>query len=136
MSAAILAAAQARLATALPGWIDETDTPHPTPEDALPAFSVALSVTSSEKVSMGDPRHFREGQLEIILRTAARATRFGGAQGIHAEASTADAAILADPPCLDGTLWDIDPEGFEAEHDAGEKRISQGSLIFTIQYIE
>lgn len=135
MSKAVIAAAQARLSAAFPTWHDSTGNPHPTPEKKLPAFRVAVTYTSSEKVGMGDDRHWREGQLEITIETEADKDETAAAD-IHAVAALISTAIVAAPADLDGTCWDINPDGFDAEHDGGKDRVSRGDMIFTIQTLE
>jgi len=135
MSNAVIAAAQSRLAAAFPTWRDSTGDPHPTPEKKLPAFRVAVTYTSSERVGMGDERHWREGQLEVTIETEADKDETAAAD-IHAVAGLISAAITATPADLDGTCWEINPDGFEADHDGGKDRVSRGDMIFAIQTLE
>lgn len=135
MSNAVIQAAQARLAVAFPAWRDATGDPHPTPEKRLPAFRVAVTYASSERVGMGDARHWREGQLEITIETEADKDDTAAAD-IHAVAGLISAAIMANPADLDGICWEIGPDGFEAEHDGGKDRVSRGDMIFAIQTLE
>lgn len=136
MSDAVVSAALARLTAAFPGWHDATDNPHPTPDARLPSYAVAVTYTAAERVGMGDNRTLREGQLEVELQVATTATSASATAGIHAHAKAMQDALMAAPADLGGTVWQIIPEGFEADHDRGESRITRGALIFTIQTLE
>lgn len=135
MSNAVIIAAQSRLAAAFPAWRDATGDPHPTPDKKLPAFRVAVTYASSERVGMGDDRHWREGQLEVTIETSADKDQTAAAD-IHAVAAQISTAIMAAPADLGGACWDIDPDGFEAEHDGGGDRVSRGDMVFAIQTLE
>ncbi|MEP2360070.1 MAG: hypothetical protein ABJI14_15875, partial [Marinomonas sp.] len=110
--------------------------PHPMPDSKLPAYAVTVGYSSSEKLGMGDARYFRQGALEITLRTSSPIDSFTGEAGGHGGAQQFEAAILAAPRYLAGLAWDIAPEGFEVDHESGAERISEGNLTFSIEVIE
>lgn len=134
MSDTLVTAVINRLTAALPSWHDASGDPHPTPDKALPAFAVGVTYASSERVSMDDPRHWREGQL--IIGITIKPGQTGAEADIQVKAATMAAAIMADPPDLGGVVWEINPEGFEADHERGENRITSGDLTFAFRTIE
>lgn len=130
MSDAIVAACQARLTAALPDWHDATAAAHPTPEEKLPAFAVRVVYTDAQRLSMGDPRMLREGQIEIGLEVAKASEA-----DLHSLGRAAAEAILAPPDDLGGLLWQITQGGFEASHSAAADKISGGEVLIPIQAI-
>jgi hypothetical protein len=133
MTNAVVTAARARLAAALPAWHDATGAAHPTPEADLPAYAVRVTYTDGERVAMDDPRTLRSGQLEVGLEAHTPANDEAGLHGLAAQIAQ---ALLAVPADLGGAVWQISLAGFEAEHDKAETRISRGDLTLPIQVLE
>lgn len=133
MSDAVLMAAAARLNAAFPTWHDATGNAHPTAQGNLPAFTLRLTYSDSERVGMGDDRFIHEGQLEVGIEIK---TPADGETGMHDLAKQVNQALLADPPDLNGTAWSIEKGSFEADHEKGEAPISRGEILMPIQVLE
>ena len=136
MSDQIIEAARNRLRLAFPDWLDATGDPTPTPDDDLPSYAITLSFSGSEPLGMGDPRHIREGDLVLTLKIKSGAQDYQGETDIHVQAKAFKDVILGGERCLGGVVWDLEPQGFDPDHDAGESRISEGDLTFGIKVID
>mgnify|MGYP006290172881 CR=1 FL=1 len=137
MSAALIAEARARLATALTGYADRTGDPHPVPSSGggLPAFAVRLEVGASERVAMGDAERWQEAVLQVNAwaEPGDPSTAEAGARSL---AAVIRGAIMADPARLDGTAWEIDPDAYTPAHDAAERRITTVEQSFAVRLLE
>lgn len=135
MSAAAIAEVRTRLAAALTGYADRTGDPHPVPSTGgLPAFAVRLALASGDRSAMGASAFWREGVLTVSVWEEP-ANPLTAAADAAARAAAVEGAVLAAPADLDGTVWDIAPEGREISHEATERRVTAAEISFAVRLL-
>jgi hypothetical protein len=127
---AILSAARAAVAAALPAAIDWSDDPADVRVDKLDAFVVTLVRDSSEIISMGSSLEDVQLTLEVESFGTYAAAQDG--QTLIGDKALAARAAIRSDPAFAALCYLIQGGAFDVEIAAGESRMARATATLTL----